>query len=871
MDFIKKYLYKKYLNKKYLNKKYIFPFISILTVIFAFLFLCNYMKYDFLINHDRFLIFGVITSVVRICAMSLAFFFFIIIPAIFTHFNLNDIENTIAAYFKASAIIIMVYIYVKVFYMFSKEKMKDFSRKSFPFVFLIIFFLFFNNYFLGLYSIFDISETFVFLDWGFNLIFYFLFMYVLAKIFIKKRVLSTKQMLFAVFLAFLLSISNEMYCVSAFISLSILLFIMFFSFIFPFEKIKQLIKRVNFSKYKQLSLIYEENNNTKKPEKTIFFQLLFIQLSMVIGGILFFFLSNYSSLENAGGGHVVNWWEQILLVPINLKPFIEEFINIYIYPYFLIYLIILLSILFILYKKPDNKSIKLLNFLFLIYAGVLAFILALIFGGTTNNGGFFLSHAPFIYSYIKILLFICVFLIGYIMNTLTSLKEEVNQNNFIVAVIFILIFSVFYKYVLVNYFSDYKKYIKQTHLNRQVSYASDKIALISYKYDGIIQHPISFYMSHMDILYSYYYNFPSIEDYDFYITNIIFKEMRRNRSRIYTYDCNDYEKYYDNKYLEYIRNIYNIKPNYMLFVTDGYIRNRIKEKNINFKLTDREKKRLKFSDLKFEPFTLDEINEIIIKNPDKNWGYAARGRYYYLNKQYKKSIDDYTKAIKLKDDIYYHLLRANVYRDAGMLEKALKDYEVVLKYDRLSLLLADNVAKIMIKLKKYEDAIKIYDHLIQLFPFGIFHAYKDFYYERAELKQLTGDYKGAVKDFEKSEEINPYTFKFNVNYNIANLQFKLKNYKDAVNNYTEELNTGNYSAEIYYLRGLAYIKLKKYNLAVDDFISYMENTEEEDENLKRNIKEIKKYIKFIKRYDKQNKYEGIEKAESILKEDFFYI
>ena len=860
--------------KKYLNKKYIFPFIGILTIFFAFLFLCNYTKYNFLIRHDRYFIFYDIPSLFsfgRFCSRLSIIILFKVIPSIFTQFNLNDIENTIAAYFKASVIIIMVYTYVKVFYMFSKEKMKDFSRKSFPFVFLIIFFLFFNNYNIWLDSILEIGDTVTFLDWGFNLIFYFLFMYVLAKIFIKKRVLSTKQMLFAVFLAFLLSISNEMYCVSAFISLSILLFIMFFSFIFPFEKIKQLIKRVNFSKYKQLSLIYEENNNTKKPEKTIFFQLLFIQLSMVIGGILFFFLSNYSSLENAGGGHVVNWREQILLVPINLKPFIEEFINIYIYPYFLIYLIILLSILYILYKKPDNKSIKLLSFLFLIYAGVLAFILALIFGGTTNNGGFFLSHAPFIYSYIKILLFICVFLIGYIMNTLTSLKEEVNQNNFIVAVIFILIFSVFYKYVLVNYFSDYKKYIKQTHLNRQVSYVSDKIALISYKYDGIIQLPFPFYFTYRDLLYMYDYNSSSQEDFEYYIFKILIEETRRNRSRIYTYDCNDYEKYYDNKYLEYIRNIYNIRPNYMLIVTDGDLRNRIKEKNINFKLTDREKKRLKFSDLKFEPFTLDEINEIIIKNPDKNWGYAARGRYYYLNKQYKKSIDDYTKAINLKDDIYYHLLRANVYRDAGMLEKALKDYEVVLKYDRLSLLLADNVAKIMIKLKKYEDAIKIYDRLIQLFPFGIFHAYKDFYYERAELKQLTGDYKGAVKDFEKSEEINPYTFRFNVNYNIANLQFKLKNYKDAVNNYTEELNTGNYSAEIYYLRGLAYIKLKKYNLAVDDFINYMENTEEDDENLKKNIKEIKKYIKFIKRYDKQNKYEGIEKAESILKEDFFYI
>ncbi len=856
--------------KKYLNRKYIFPCISILTVIFIFLFLYNYMKYDFLIYHDRFLIFGKITSVVRICATALAFFFFRILPDIFPQFNLNDIENTVAAYFKAFTVVIMTYIYVKVFYIFSKEKENDFRRKSFSFVFLIIFFLFFNNYYIDLYSIFDISETYVFLDWGFNLIFYFPFIYMLSKMFIKEQILSTKQLLFTLVLAFLLSISNEMYCVSGFLSLSILLFVMFFSYILWDKKI---IQRLNFSKYKQFSFILKKENNQKK---IIILQLFLLQLSMLIGGIIHFFSSSYSSGYQAAA-HVVNWHEQILLVPINLKPFIEEFTNIYIYPYFLIYSIILLSVLYILYKKPDKRSIKLLSFLFIVYAGMVAFILALIFGGDSNNGDFFLSHYPFIYSYIKILLFICVFLIGYIMNSLVSLKEEVNPNNFIVVIIFVLIFSVFYKYVLINYFSDYKKYIKQTHIKRQISYVSDKIALISYKYSGIIQLPISFYLTFNDLLYLYDYNRPTQEDFEYYKFKMHYKEINRNRSRIYTYDeynilnYNDFEKHYDNKYLKYIRNIYNIKPNYMLFVTDGDIKDRIKEKNINFKLTDREKKRLKFSDLKIEPFTLDEINEIISKNPYKDWGYAERARYYYLNNQYTKSIDDYTKAIKLKDDIYYHLLRANVYRDAGMIEKALKDYEIVLNYDESSLLLADNVAKIMIKLKNYKDAIEIYNRLIQVFPFGVEPGGLDYIYKRAMLKQLTGDYKGAVKDFEASEEINPYTFRFNVNYNIANLQFKLKNYKDAINNYTEELNNGNDSAEIYYLRGITYIKLKKYNLAVDDFICYMENVEINDKNLKKNIKEIKKYINFIKKYNKQNKYEGIEKAENILKEDFFYI
>ena len=99
--------------------------VNICSILAAFFFLINYMKYDILIAHDRFLIFKDIHwlfSQGRFISISLIICFYKILPTIFTQINLNDIQNTILAYFKSFAIIVMTFIYAKAFYLFSQKK-----------------------------------------------------------------------------------------------------------------------------------------------------------------------------------------------------------------------------------------------------------------------------------------------------------------------------------------------------------------------------------------------------------------------------------------------------------------------------------------------------------------------------------------------------------------------------------------------------------------------------------------------------------------------------------------------------------------------------------------------------------------------------
>ncbi len=854
--------------KSFLKSNF-FLLVNICSILAAFFFLINYMKYDILIAHDRFLIFKDIHwlfSQGRFISISLIICFYKILPTIFTQINLNDIQNTILAYFKSFAIIVMTFIYAKAFYLFSPKKSIK-NIKSFFITFLILLFILFNNYSPYADSYMNVSETFVFFDWSFNLAFYSLLVYILAKIFINKEFLSGRKFIVCVILAFLVSMTNELYCMSAFILVFILTFIMFSKcYLYEFiEKIKT-----------KLNLIQEKSCNDAdfaKKNKRLFSQLLIINIVMFLGGLCYIFSSNYYSLDN-WGGYYVNSKMWLFLIQENLKPFLTDFIYIYIKPHLLLYFIIILSIIYIFFRIRNKTSYNLLIFLFATFTGLFLFLMALILGGPVSDNEFFLNHYAIIYSYVKTIILICIFLVGYILNSFFNKRGIINISNVVALLIFFApILLWLYKYITTDYFISYCDHIKQMKRNREISYVSDKISLIVYKYDGMIKLPIDLYKNFSNILYLYDYSHPSKQALEYYTEKIREKEEYRNRSRIFTFD--DYalykrndDKTYDNKYLVYIRNLYDISPNYMVFLGNEELRKWAQERNIDFNISKEELKRLRFSDIKIKPFSLNELNEIILKNPEKSWSYAARGRYYYLRNEYKKAIEDYTKAIDLKEDMFYYLLRAGVYRDSEDIEKALKDYTVVMEYDNLALLLSDNIAKLMLETKKYKDAVDVYSRLIEIYPYGIKPAGQDNYYKRGEIKQLIGDYKGAVKDFEESEEINIYSFVYEVNYNIAELQYKLKNYKDAIANCTEEIQNGNDSAKIYYLKGLSYIKLKKWNQAIDSFINCLEKIEYIDNKTKGYVKGIKKYIKLVKVYDSKNKYEGIEKIENILKDNF---
>jgi len=90
----------------------------------------------------------------------------------------------------------------------------------------------------------------------------------------------------------------------------------------------------------------------------------------------------------------------------------------------------------------------------------------------------------------------------------------------------------------------------------------------------------------------------------------------------------------------------------------------------------------------------------------------------------------------------------------------------------------------------------------------------DFYFDRALEKSKKGDYYGAISDFSKAIEINPYDdYAF---YNRGWNKAKLKDHYGAISDYTKAIEINPHESA-YYNRGISKRTLKDYYGAISDY------------------------------------------------------
>lgn len=126
-----------------------------------------------------------------------------------------------------------------------------------------------------------------------------------------------------------------------------------------------------------------------------------------------------------------------------------------------------------------------------------------------------------------------------------------------------------------------------------------------------------------------------------------------------------------------------------------------------------------------------------------------------------------------------------------------------------------NRAMALIKLEKYDQAATCLNYAEQLEPntLEIERAKGVLYFEQ-------GKYEAALVSFEKALSLTSGAVsevEYDLLYYIADCEMRLEQYADAANIYTRLLNAGNTSLDIYYLRGVAYLKSGKIADAGMDF------------------------------------------------------
>ena len=110
----------------------------------------------------------------------------------------------------------------------------------------------------------------------------------------------------------------------------------------------------------------------------------------------------------------------------------------------------------------------------------------------------------------------------------------------------------------------------------------------------------------------------------------------------------------------------------------------------------------------------------------------------------------------------------------------------------------------------YQGAIADYDKAIQLGP-----QFADAYYNRGNARSALGDYQGAVADCDKAIQLDPRSA--DAYYNRGNARSALGDYEGAVADYDKAIEFNPQSADAYYNRGNARNALGDYEGAVADY------------------------------------------------------
>ncbi|MDC7293249.1 tetratricopeptide repeat protein [Butyrivibrio sp. DSM 10294] len=146
---------------------------------------------------------------------------------------------------------------------------------------------------------------------------------------------------------------------------------------------------------------------------------------------------------------------------------------------------------------------------------------------------------------------------------------------------------------------------------------------------------------------------------------------------------------------------------------------------------------------------LDLYDKAIIENPYDATLYIGRAGFREpTDDNLQAIVDDYTKAIECTpDNLEYYYLRGWAYYEVGgdaNYEKALADFNEVIKRDSKHYSSLAGMAYVHANMKDYDEAISYINRAISV------KGYASYYEARGRMYYYKGDYDQAIADYEKS-------------------------------------------------------------------------------------------------------------------------
>lgn len=197
--------------------------------------------------------------------------------------------------------------------------------------------------------------------------------------------------------------------------------------------------------------------------------------------------------------------------------------------------------------------------------------------------------------------------------------------------------------------------------------------------------------------------------------------------------------------------------------------------------------------------------------------YLAIAECYIELREDQNAVDYFTECLSLKsldrsDKSHVHLRRGDIYGRLGEIEKAVEEYDEAIKIDPNHIHFF-NRSLLNARLGNYQQALEDQEKYLDECP--DLEGWD--YVQRARIYQKLGDCENAKADCETALAFNEEQEA--VHFTIAQIYMDCEEYQLAVEQYTEVINLIPLpdGASHYGQRGWAYLKLKKYDDAVQNF------------------------------------------------------
>lgn len=193
----------------------------------------------------------------------------------------------------------------------------------------------------------------------------------------------------------------------------------------------------------------------------------------------------------------------------------------------------------------------------------------------------------------------------------------------------------------------------------------------------------------------------------------------------------------------------------------------------------------------------DYSNALVI---DSNYveAYNARGIAYVMTNENNNAILDFSKAISLDSTVFdFYFNRGLAKKKSGLFDDALSDYNKALVINPNLSSAYVGIGVIYSERKTFRDALFYYEKALQLSPEDgiIFHNI-------GNIKSQLGDLDAAIESFSSAVNYRPYSIAF-VYLDRGVALIKLKDYDAAINDFDKSLLLNPKFPTVYFYRGKA--------------------------------------------------------------------